>query len=550
MPSGISLEIKNNNNDLTPQGVPIILVIKKGIITKEISGFKAKRSLSNHEEYANKLKALSTKEIAISATSGDVTTNKNAILNAIQTLTNFPTVPSGISLEIKDDATNLTLAGIPITLIVKKQNENDLEISGFFAKRSQTDQEMADDYKNELEKSFYVTNNSPVPTKTTIKIDSESGTIEENKTIIINTIKNSYDFVFPPIGFDIRLKANQNETITLEGVMVDVEIFKIDNQNTLALMENLLKVSRSYTMVESQNSDYEKIKNHFSNDDNKNIGIPFESTSKNYTQLTQEGVLEAVRKALVFSDPVFWTKTLLNKISLRGSNAITNFDTQRTITIKYGPKGAKSNVKVQVQKYSIKKTITDYFNYKNNKFIIIPFNVENSISASSILEKVKNVLLYKNTELWQNLKDYLYVSDNNKLNTLEATSDDTYRTFKISYAGPQDSKRKKLNLEVKHFTNYQQIQNYFQDQKNKMIDISAVTLPLNTANKILEAIKVNLSIKESSIWTKELQDNLKISASNQTTSLVKGDFPKKFIVEYRFNTYKLTIILKVKHLEK
>ena len=397
---------------------------------------------------------------------------------------------------------------------------------------------------------------SPTPTTTTIKIDSESGTIEENKTIIINAIKNSYDFVLPPAGFDIRLKANQNETITLAGVMVDIEIFKIDNQNTLALTEDLLKISRSQTKSEFRNSSYEKIKNHFLNEDNKNVGIPFESRSKTYTQLTQDEVEEAVKKALVFNDPIFWIKTLIKKINLKNSSqnqAITNFNNEQTITITYGPRGNKTSVDLQVQKYSIKTTIKKYFGYKDNKFIIIPFSAASSNSANSILQKIKNVLLYKNTELWKNLQNYLRVSDNNKLNTLAPSANDIYDTFRISYSnGPEDLKPKNINLEVRHFTDYQQIDDYFEDQKNRKINIPSITLSseINTASKILEKIKVYLSIKNSSIWTKELQDKIKISASNQTTSLVKGDFPKQFIVEYGLNTDKQTMILKVKHLEK
>ena len=551
-PSGISLEIKNNNNELTLQGTPVSLVIKKGTITKEISGFIAKRSLSNQEEYANKLKALVTKEVTISASSGDVTTNKNAILNAIKSLDDFPIVPSGISLEVKNDPTSLTLAGVAITLVVKKQNETDLEVSGFTAKRSQTDQEIANDYKNRLWTVFSVYS-GPIRSPRNMKIDSESGTLEENKNIIINTIKNSYEFIFPPAGFDIRLKANQTEAITLVGISVDIEIFKIDTQNTLVLIENLLFVQRSQTESEIENSNYESIKNHFSNNNNKNIGIPFESPSKTYTSLTQEKVLEIVKKALVFNDSVFWTKNLLDKIDLKNSNqnqAITNFDSTQTITIEYGPNDDRSEVNLQISKYSIKETITKYFEYETNEFIGIPFNVADSYQARTILENVKNVLLHRNNELWKTLKNYLFVSSTNTLTQLE--KGDFAKLFKISYGPPRDEDihRKHKDLRLKHFSIAQQINNYFYDEQNRMIDIDSITssLDLDTADKILEKIKVYLNIKDSSIWTKELQDNLRISPSNKMTSLVKGDFAKPFIIEYTNGSSIETIILKVKHL--
>ena len=550
-PSGINLEVKDDATNLTLAGIPITLVIKKGIITKEIFGFKAKRSLLAHEEYANKLKALPTKEVTINETSGSVTDNKNSIKTQVEALANFPVVPSGVSWEVKDAATLLTPDGVDIILVVKKGSLTE-EVRGFRAKRSQSDQEIADDYKNRLWRAFSVYS-GPHRFPRSIKIDSESGTLEENETIIINTIKNSYWFIFPPAGFDIRLKASQNETITLAGTRVDIEIFKIDTQNTLVLIEKFLLVEKSQTMSEFENSNYESIKNHFSYNDNKNIGIPFESPRKTYTSLTQEEVLEAVKKALIFNDSIFWTKTLLDKIDLKNSDqnkAITNFDSMQTITIEYGPNDDRSEINLQVSKYSIEETITKYFEYENNEFIGIPFKVANSYQPRTILEKIKNVLLYRNTELWQTLKNYLFVSSTNILTQLE--NGDPAKVFTISYGPPgsEDLNREHIDLTLKHFSIAEQIDNYFDDEQNRMIDIDSITLSsdLNTADKILEKIKVYLSIKDSSIWTQELQNNIRISSSNKMTSLVKGDFPKPFIIEYTNGSSIETILLKIKHL--
>ena len=552
-PSGINLEVKNNNNELTLQGTPVSLVIKKGTITREISGFIAKRSLSTQEEYANKLKALSTKEVTISASSGDVTANKTAILNAIKALDDFPIAPSGISLEVKNDSTSLTLAGVAITLIVKKQNETDLEVSRFIAKRSQTDQEIANDYEVRFRASFNVLKPGSRFALPTIIINSESGTIEENKVVIIDAIKNSYDFIFPPTGFDIRLKPDQNEEITLAPILVNIEIFKIDTQNTLASIENFLRVERSQTESEFESSNYELIKNHFSKNKNKNIGIPFESISKTYTSLTQEALLEAVKKALIFNDSVFWTKNLLDKIDLKDSSenqAVTNFNSTKTITIKYGPNDDKSEVNLQISKYSKIETITKYFESGNNKEIIIPFDVANSYQATSILEKVKNALSYKNAKLWQTLKNYLFVNTtNNRLEVLQ--KGDEVKLFKIKCKTSDGEKN--IDLKLWHYSIAQQIQDYFDDEQNaqnRMINIPSITLSsdLNTANKIFEKIKVYLSIKDTRIWTQKLQNNIRISPSNKMTSLVKGDFPKPFIIEYTKRSSTRTIMLKVKHL--
>ena len=447
---------------------------------------------------------------------------------------------------------------IPI-IIMSKKNKNQTTKKNIVVNNNDLQElstkQIANDYKDKLMNSFKSLVISKLETKPLIKINSTSGTLQENKDVIINAIKNSYYFVFPPAGFDIKLKSNQNQEITLSETRVDIEIFKINNQNALASIENFFQVKRSQTVSEFENSNYEKIKNHFSNENNKNIGIPFESASKTYAQLTQEEVLKAVKKALVFNGSIFWTKTLLDKISLKDNSenrAITNFNNKKTITIEYGPNGSKSEVDLKIWKYSIRKTIPKYFRNKNNKFITIPFNVASSSDANSILEKVKNVLLRRNNELWQNLKNYLFVSSTNKLLTLEKGTDDSfaYKYFAITY-GPEakESERKKITLKVRHFSIAQQIKNYFSNQQNKMINIFASNSLLNTANKILDAIKVNLNIKNNSIWTKELHDSIKISPSNKTTSLVKGDFPKPFIIEYTNGPSKESIILKVKHLQ-
>ncbi len=551
-PSGINLEVKDDATNLTLAGVPVTLIIKKGIITKEISGFKAKRSLLAHEEYANKLKVLPTKEVTINETSGSVTDNKNSIKTQVEALANFPVVPSGVSWEVKDAATLLTPDGIDIILVVKKGSLTK-EVRGFRAKRSQSDQEIADDYKVSFKVSFNVSAPGARFKLPYIKIDSESGTIEENKDVIINKIKNSYDFIFPPTGFDIRLKPDQNQEITLAPIPVDIEIFKIDTQNTFASIDDFLEVKRSQTQSEFESSNYESIKNHFSINNNKNIGIPFESISKTYTQLTKEALLEAVKKALIFNDSVFWTKTLLDKISLKDNSenrAITNFDSTQTITIEYGPNDDKSEVNLQISKYSKIETITKYFEYGNNTEIIIPFNVANSSSANSILEKVKDVLLYKNIQLWQTLKNFLFVNRNkNKLNTLE--HGDEVKEFKIKCR--TNDGEKNITLELWHYSIAQQIEDYFDDEyneQNRMINIPSITLSsdLNTADKILEKIKVYLSIKDTRIWKPELQNNIRISPSNKMTSLVKGDLPKPFIIEYTKRSSKQTIMLKLKHL--
>ena len=102
--------------------------------------------------YANKIKALKTKIVTISATSGDVTTNKNAILNKIKSLSNFPKTPKGITLDVKDSSQKLTISGVAIILIVKKEGESNIQIKDFKVKRSKTTNELATTSINNVKK--------------------------------------------------------------------------------------------------------------------------------------------------------------------------------------------------------------------------------------------------------------------------------------------------------------------------------------------------------------------------------------------------------------
>ena len=143
--------------------------------------------------FANKLKKLSTKEVTVSATSGNITTNKNAILKAIKELSDFPLVSSRINLEVKDDATNLTLSGVPLVLIVKQEGETNIEITGFKVKRSQTDQEK---YVDKL-KSLSLKN---------VTINVTLGDITANKNDILNAIKALDNFPEVPSGISLEVK--------------------------------------------------------------------------------------------------------------------------------------------------------------------------------------------------------------------------------------------------------------------------------------------------------------------------------------------------------
>ncbi len=129
---------------LTASLVPVFLLRKGSDDNQETD----QKTVDN---YVEKLKKLTPKEVTIKETSGSVTKNKNAILSAIKNLDNFPSIPSGVTLEVKDDSKNLTLQGIAITLVVKKLTISK-EVTGFKAKKSKTKVELDTDSVNNVKK--------------------------------------------------------------------------------------------------------------------------------------------------------------------------------------------------------------------------------------------------------------------------------------------------------------------------------------------------------------------------------------------------------------
>ena len=129
---------------LTATLVPVFLLRKGSDDNQETD----QKTVDN---YVEKLKKLTPKEVTIKETSGSVTKNKNSILSAIKNLDNFPSIPSGVTLEVKDDSKNLTLQGIAITLVVKKLTISK-EVTGFKAKKSKTKVELDTDSVNNVKK--------------------------------------------------------------------------------------------------------------------------------------------------------------------------------------------------------------------------------------------------------------------------------------------------------------------------------------------------------------------------------------------------------------
>ena len=225
IPNGVTLEVKDDSKNLTLQGTAITLVVKKLTITKEVSGFKAKRSQSSQEidqenvnGFVEKLKALVTKEVTISQTSGSVTDNKDSIKSSIETLANFPVVPSGVTWEVKEKATALTTAGVNITLTVSKGLVSQ-DVTGFKAKRSQSSQEIDQENVN----GFVEKLNNLVTKEVTIS--QTSGSVTDNKDSIKSSIETLANFPVVPSGVTWEVK-EEATALTTAGVNITLTISK------------------------------------------------------------------------------------------------------------------------------------------------------------------------------------------------------------------------------------------------------------------------------------------------------------------------------------
>ena len=166
--------------------------------------------------YSNKLKALSEKVVKIIALNTESVTDKKAeILAAIKLLTNFPTLPKGITLEVKDDATKIVSnKEVDVMLIVKKDGETNIEIKGFKV-RSFTDQEMVDDYAKKLE--AFATKEVQIP--------SITGTITGKKSEIVTSLKALKDF--PKLPNDVTLDVKDDAaSLTLQEIPITLIVKK------------------------------------------------------------------------------------------------------------------------------------------------------------------------------------------------------------------------------------------------------------------------------------------------------------------------------------
>ena len=557
---GVTVEVKvdSTNADIihTGNGIGFIVKLSKGSVSEEISNWKVLRTKPMSEQNTDSVNNVKT---ILDGKDPKLVTIENAqakvrdvgvpekIVAELEKVVE-PSNLEGVTIGVKADATDGDIidtglgTGFIITLSKGSASE---EISDWKVKRTKTSDELiADNYKSELTNKY----RNPFSNDILIKIDSTSGTLEENKVSIIKAIKATYLFISPPTGLDIRLRPGQNEIIPLTRIVVDIEIFKVSTGKTLALIS---KNDLYAFVVRRSKTPFEKIDSHFSVQSNKVVNIPYEKPSLTYQNLDENGVLEAVKKALVFADSGFWTTTLLNEITLKANQNINNFDVARDVIIKYGEDDNEKEATINVKKLSSGETIEEYFKSFEN----IEFDISSEViirTENDILDAIRNILVNRDSKVWTITKNSIVKSTNNELSTLTKGADG-YSIFKAAYT--IDGSLKEIDLFVRHLSTGSEIEKYFavieRNYETRKINIPSSTAILDSSEKIFDAVKNYLKVKDPSTWKDQLLDELAISNTNNTISLVKGDSPKPFIVEYTNDVSEVvTLMLKVKHLSE
>ena len=460
--------------------------------------------------YSNKLKALSEKSVKIIALNTESVTDKKAeILAAIKLLTNFPKLPTGITLEVKDDSTKIVSnKEVDVTLIVKKDGETNIEIKGFKV-RSFTDQEMVDDYAKKLE--AFATKEVQIP--------SITGTITGKKSEIITSLKALKDF--PKLPNDVTLDVKDDSTsLTLQpaeitlivkkgSVNKEVQGFSAIRSATDQEKVNVFKgiLLAAFTVFDNLNPNlkYLKIESSGSVTDNKNA-ILMElkkygsiDSSEN-PLLNDQGLMSTGIELAIKDDSTTITKEGIPiVVQLKKGAAVAEFD------------GAGGSFQFFVKKILTQAEsnteIKNYLSPTNNK-IFIPHTVSTT-TAEEILMAVKNVMGNNVSEETKNLFA-IKAGQPTLLNAGEQTS--------IEYDFGTDTI---TILVTRRTSDAQAIIDYFAQNGKKDLSIPSTTAISNKA-ELTTAIQAALKADDSNLFDDTKKTYVTLAEDYTYSSFTKG----------------------------
>ncbi len=497
-------KITDNISSLVPEKrTPVILTILVGTKSDTVKIWIT-RPLSDLESVnivKKELEKLSPKEIQISATSGTITNNKQAIFAALNSLIKPSNIDlKGTNIAIKEEDTELTLNGVPFTIKITKGAITKEITSVYKVKRSKTNQEINNDKINAIKNKIVDKN---------LVIDKDVDTSNDVKILL--AIKNQLKIQNPSLTNQDLLKINDSIDSLTPGVKTNAVLtISIDTESDTVNIEITRPLSNFESVVDVKN-ELEKI------------------SPKEITISATSGTITNNKKA------IFTTLNSLIKssnIDLKGTNILVKEeDTEISLL--------GTLFTIEITKGTINQEITSTFIVKRslknqeiilkikskiqNKILTIPKNVDTSDDAKTLLA-IKNQLKIQNPSLSD--EDLLKIDDN--IDSL-TPGVKTNVVLKILVGSKSDT----ININViRPLSDLESVNKV----KNQLVKLSQVTTQVKTTGGTISdnkegimnflniMIKINkIDLKGTNVAIKEEDTELTLNEVPFTILIFKGD---------------------------
>ena len=491
-------KITDNINSLVPEKrTPITLTISAGA-ESDTTEIWVTRPLSDDESIdvvKNELENLVSKEIIISATSGTITDRKAAISNALNLLIKSSNIDlKGTIISIKNENSELTLNGVPFTILISKGSTTKEIVSTYIVKRSRTNQEINNDKINAIKNKIV---------NKDLRINKNVDTSDDAKILV--AIKNELKTQNPLLNDEDLLNITDNITSLVPEVKTNVVLtFPIDiESNTIDI-----QVTKSLTDVQSINV----IKNKIVNKDliiNKNV-----DTSDNAK------ILVAIKNQLKVENPSLSNEDL-SKITDNITSLVPGKTTPVILTISVGTKSNKINIKVT-------KSSNDFesVNVLKNAFdSLTPKEIKISATSGTITDNKEAIInaLYKFLIRYSNL-NLIEATISIKEEDTELTLSGTPFTILLSKGNVT---QEITNWKVKKSKTIQETNDAkITAIKNKIVNKNlTIDKNVDTSDdaKILWAIKSQLRVQNNSLNLEDISkidDNITALVPNKITPVI------------------------------
>ena len=323
-----NIAIKEEDTELTLEGVPFTILVSKGSITKEIvSMYIVKRSKNTEEKNTDKVATIKNKIVDKNLIIGKNvnTSNDAALLQAIKNQLNIenPSLTNEDLSKITDNIDSLepekrTLVILTISAGAKS------DTTEIWITRPLSDTESIDLVKKELESLV----------SKEITISATSGTISDHKAAIFNALNSLIQSSKIDLKGTIISIKNENSELTLNGVPFTILISK---GSITKKMVSTYKVKRSKNTQEINSYKVTTIKNKIVN---KDLVI-----DKNVDTSSDEKILLAIKNQLKIENSLFSDEEL-SKITDNITSLVPGVKTNVTLTILIGAKS--DTIKIQV----------------------------------------------------------------------------------------------------------------------------------------------------------------------------------------------------------